>query len=76
MSHTQLVEQRPRRADLPDVGADLRLQPGMRPDFTRAFVLESERAIGVIERAEEFATRAKRWRFGSSSETFGWGGGG
>jgi hypothetical protein len=35
-------------------------------DFLRAnamFVMEPERAFGVIERADEFATRATRWRF-------------
>jgi hypothetical protein len=36
-------------------------------DFLRAnavFVMTPERAFGVIERADEFATRATRWRFG------------
>jgi Pyridoxamine 5'-phosphate oxidase len=35
-------------------------------DFLRAnacFVLQPERAFGVIERADEFSTRATRWRF-------------
>ena len=37
-------------------------------DFLRAnamFVVEPERAFGVIERHDEFATRATRWRFPS-----------
>jgi hypothetical protein len=35
-------------------------------DFLRAnamFVVEPERAFGVIERVDEFAARATRWRF-------------
>ena len=46
------------------------LAPDLSADFLRQnllFQLVPERALAVIEREEEFATRATRWRFGPGS---------
>jgi hypothetical protein len=46
----------------------LPLQPDLDADFLRAnlvFEFEPERAFAVIEREDEFATRATKWVFGS-----------
>ena len=46
------------------------LAPDLSADFLRQnllFELVPERALAIIEREEEFATRATRWRFGAGS---------